>query len=193
VKKANQGYHALEVAMATTTRRTATEEDLRRTPDDGIYELVDGEIRSSPAGGRHGKTSMALVSLLGPFVRDHRLGHVMGPDTGHRLPSGNVRCPDVSFIASGRFPNEVVPTGYVNVPPDLTVEVVSPADRPRWMLDKVSEYLEAGVRLVWVIDPQKARATAYRSLTDVREIGPEDDIDGADVVPGFRCRLREIL
>ncbi len=179
--------------MATITRRPATEADLLNTPDDGIYELVDGEIRLSPAGGRHGKTSMALVSLLGPYVRDHRLGHVMGPDTGHRLPSGNVRCPDVSFVANGRFPDEVVPADYVNLPPDLAVEVVSPQDRPRWILDKVGEYLEAGVRLVWVIDPQRQRASAYRSFVDVREVGPDDQLDGEDVVPGFRCRLREIF
>ena len=179
--------------MATTTRRISTEEDLRKTPDDGIYELVDGEIRVSPGGGRHGATSMALVSLLGPYVKEHRLGHVMGPDTGHRLPSGNVRCPDVSFVARGRFPNEVVPVDYVNLPPDLAVEVVSPKDRPRWILDKVGEYLEAGVRLVWVIDPQKQRATVYRSILEVRELGRDDDLDGGDVVPGFRCRLGEIL
>ena len=66
--------------MATNTRRAATEDDLRNTPDDGIYELVDGEIRSSPGGVRHGKTSMALVVLLGSYIKEHRLGHVVGPD-----------------------------------------------------------------------------------------------------------------
>ena len=179
--------------MATTTRRIATEEDLRNTPGDGIYELVDGEIRMSPAGFRHGKTSMALVILLGAYVKKHRLGHVVGPDTGHRLPSGNVRCPDVSFIRSGRFPNDVVPIDYVNLAPDLAVEVLSPGDRPRWILDKVGEYLESGVRLVWVIDPEQQRATVYRSLLDVREIGREDDLDGADVVPGFSCGLSDLF
>lgn len=179
--------------MATITRRAATEDDLRNTPGDGIYELVDGEIRLSPGGGRHGTTSMALVSLLGPFVRERALGHVTGPDTGHRLPSGNVRCPDVSFIASGRFPDEKVPVDFIDLVPDLVVEVVSPKDRARHLLDKVGEYIDAGVRLVWVIDPQRSRAIVYRSLTDVREIGPDDELDGGDIVPGFRCRLREIL
>lgn len=179
--------------MATITRRAATEDDLRNTPDDGIYELVDGEIRLSPGGVRHGKASMALVVLLGSYIKEHRLGHVVGPDTGHRLPSGNVRCPDVSFIASGRFPNEEVPDDFASLAPDLAVEVISPRDRPRWILDKVGEYLEAGVRLVWVIDPRKSSAVVYRSLTDVREIGLDGYLDGGDVVPGFRCQLREIL
>jgi Uma2 family endonuclease len=179
--------------MATTTRRIATEEDLRNATGDGIYELVDGEIRVSPGGGRHGKTSMALVSLLGPHVRRHRLGHVMGPDTGHRLPGGNVRCPDVSFVRTGRFPDEVVPVDYIGLAPDLAVEVVSPHDSPRWILDKVGEYLDAGVGLVWVIDPQERAATVYRSLLDIRRIGPDDELDGEDVLPGFRCRLGDIF
>lgn len=180
--------------MATITRRAATEEDLLKTPRDGhIYELVGGEIRMSPAGTRHGAVSMNLVGLLGPFVRERRLGHILGPDTGHRMPGGNVRCPDVSFIASGRFPDEKLPDDFANLAPDLAVEVLSPGDRPRWILDKVGEYLEAGVRLVWVIDPKKSSAVVYRSLIDVHDVGLDDYLEGGDVVPGFRCQLREIL
>jgi Uma2 family endonuclease len=70
--------------------------------------------------------------------------------------------------------------------------VLSPRDRPRYVLDKVGEYLEAGVRLVWVIDPRKTRAVVYRSLSGVRELGPDGELDGEDVLPGFRC-VREIL
>jgi hypothetical protein len=56
--------------------------------------------------------------------------------------------------------------------PDLAVEVLSPSERPRHVLDKVGEYLEAGVRLVWVIDPRKAKAVVYRSLSDVTSSRP---------------------
>lgn len=59
--------------------------------------------------------------------------------------------------------------------------------------DKVGEYLQAGVRMVWVIDPGGTAAAVYRSLTDVRSLGPNDFLDGEEVVPGFRCRLAEIL
>jgi Uma2 family endonuclease len=71
--------------------------------------------------------------------------------------------------------------------------VLSPRDRPRHVLDKVGEYLEAGVRLIWVIDPRKARAVIYRSLSDVRELAADGMLDGEDVLPGFRCALRDIL
>jgi Uma2 family endonuclease len=180
--------------MATTTRRAATEQDLLAMPRDGRkYELVDGEIRVSPAGDRHSVVAARLVARLVPVVERQRLGHVCGADAGFRLPGGNVRSPDGSFVASGRFPNDEPPDDFGDLAPDLAVEVTSPGDRPRYVLDKVGEYLEAGVRLVWVIDPRHARAVVYRSISDVRELGPDDALDGEDVVPGFRCTLREVL
>lgn len=179
--------------MATTTR-VATEADLLRTPRDGRkYELVDGEIRVSPAGSRHGAVSLKVAARLLGFVTNQRLGHVFDSSTGFRLPGGNVRSPDASFVARGRFEGDEPPEGFSPVPPDLAVEVLSPDDRPRAILDKVGEYLESGVRLVWVIDPSARTATVYRSLTDVRRLGPENALDGFDVLPGFRCLLSDVL
>jgi Uma2 family endonuclease len=180
--------------MATTTRRIATEDDLRAMPEDGNkYELVDGEIRVSPAGDRHSAVALALGARLLAFVKEHHLGHVMGADAGYRLPGGNVRSPDVSFVSTGRFPNDRPTDDWGSLAPDLAVEVVSPRDRPRYVLDKVGEYLEAGVQLVWVIDPGTSTAVLYESLTDVREIGIDEDLDGGEVIPGFRCKLADIL
>ncbi len=181
--------------MATTTmRRVATEDDLRAMPEDGQkYELVDGEIRVSPAGDRHSIVALQMGALLLQFVKQRKLGFVFGADAGFRLPGGNVRSPDASFVAAGRFPDEKVPDDWGSVAPDLAVEIVSPGDRPRHVLDKVGEYLEAGVRLVWVIDPRRERAVVYRSVTDVRELGRDDVIDGEDVLPGLRFVLRDVL
>jgi Uma2 family endonuclease len=180
--------------MATTTRKVATEEDLLRTPKDGsTYELVDGEIRVSPGGARHGVVSLRLASLLHAFASERRLGFVFESNTGFRLPGGNIRSPDTCFVSAGRFSEGPLPDGFASLAPDLAVEVVSPGDRPRHVLDKVGEYLEAGVRLVWVIDPKRGRAVVYRSLSDVRELSGADELDGEDVLPGFRCRLSDIL
>jgi Uma2 family endonuclease len=177
-----------------TTARTATETDLLRTPRDGRkYELVDGEIRVSPAGSRHGAVCLRIAARLLAFVEDGRLGHVFEGSTGFRLPGGNVRSPDASFVARGRFEGDTPPETFSPVPPDLAVEVLSPDDRPRQILDKVGEYLECGVRLVWVIDPKARTATVYASLSDVRHLGPDDELDGQDVLPGFRCRLEDVL
>ena len=179
--------------MASTIR-AATEEELLRAPRDGRkYELVDGEIRMSSAGTRHGALSVKVAAKLLAFVTNQRLGHVFDSSTGFRLPGGNVRSPDASFVARGRFEGDELPEGFSPVPPDLAVEVLSSDDRPRAILDKVGEYLESGVRLVWVIDPSARTATVYRSLNDVRRLGPDNALDGFDVLPGFRCLLSDVL
>ena len=104
-----------------------------------------------------------------------------------------MRSPDISFVKRRRF-KAGVPKGFIPFAPDLAVEVLSPADSPRYVLDKVGEYLEAGVRLVWVVDPEARSASVYRSLTDVRTLSEKGDaLAGEDVFPGFRCRLRDIF
>jgi len=180
--------------MATNARSDATEADLLRMPNDGRkYELVDGQIRVSPAGGRHGLIIVELTSRLSAFVKQARLGYVFESSTGFRLPKDNVRSPDISFVARGRFTNEVVPEGFIPFPPDFAVEVLSPEDRLRFVLEKVGEYLDAGVRLVWVIDPRARKASVYRSLTNVQTLSENDELRAEDLLPGFQCRLGEIL
>lgn len=176
-----------------------TDEDLLRLPRDGRkYELVDGAIRVSPAGGRHGQVSVEVVARLHAHVRKHRLGVVFDSSTGFRLAGRNpgqldVRSPDVSFVAAGRLPGERAPAGFIELAPDLAVEVLSPDDRPREVLDKVGEFLDAGTRLVWVLDPEQRTAAVYRSLTDVRRLSGNDTLDGEDVIPGFACPLGDIF
>lgn len=174
--------------------RVATEIDLLRTPKDGRkYELVRGEIVMSPAGFRHGAICVRLAARLHGFVCERRLGDVVDSSTGFRMPGGNVRCPDVAFVAAGRLEADPLTEGFSPIPPDLAVEVLSPDDRSQQVLDKVGEYLDAGVRLVWVIDPASRSATRYRSLTDVRVLTADDELDGEDVLPGFCCRLAEVV
>lgn len=174
--------------MATT--RVWTDQELLRLSDDGRkYELVDGALLVSPAGGRHGQIIVRLTIRLGGFVAERRLGEVFDSSTGYRLPGGNLRSPDVSFVSAERLRDGGVPQGFLYVPPDLAVEVLSPDDRSRQIIDKVGEYVAAGVRLVWVIDPERQRATIHRSLTELREIGPEGSLQGEDVVPDFSCPL----
>ena len=133
-----------------------TDDELMRLPDDGYkYELVDGALVVSPAGGRHGRTIVRLTLRLGAFVVAHGLGEVFDSSTGYRLPGGNLRVPDLSFVARSRLPGGRAPIGFLYVAPDLAVEVLSLDDRPRLIADKVGEYLAAGVRLVWVIDPER--------------------------------------
>jgi Uma2 family endonuclease len=139
------GAHILTVVV--TARPSITDQNLLRLPKDGRkYELVDGETRVSPGGARHGEVSLRIGAALLAFVSQKRLGNIFASSTGYRLPGGNVRSPDASFVSSKRLPR--VPEGFLELAPDLAVEVLSPEDSPRDVLDKVGEYLAAGVRLV---------------------------------------------
>jgi Uma2 family endonuclease len=133
-----------------------------------------------------------------PTWNGRRLGVVFDSSTGFRLAGRkagqqDVRSPDISFVATGRLSGDHAPAGFIELAPDLAVEVLSPEDRRREVLEKVGEFLDAGTRLVWVLDPAKRSAAAYRSLTDVRRLGEDESLDGEDVIPGFACVLADVL
>lgn len=175
------------------TTRTWTDEELMSLPRDGFKrELVDGEVRVSPAGAPHGEVIMKLGARLTVHVERHALGHVFDSSTGVRLPSGNLRVPDLTFVSRDRMPEGVLP-GFLHVVPDLVVEVLSPGDSEREILEKIGEYLAAGVRRAWIVDPQARRAAVHGGLTAVRSLDESDMLDGEDIVPGFRCLLQEIF
>jgi len=174
--------------------RTITDEELLQLPKDGNkYEVVDGELVVSPVGFWHDIIVARVINRLSQFVDAQRLGVIVAPDALYTLPSGNKRGPDASFVRAERVAALPRSTVFPEIAPDLAVEVLSPSDRPRRVLDKVGEYLEAGVRLVWVIDPIKRQAAVYRTATEGRYIAAEDVLDGEDILPGFRCPLSEIL
>lgn len=177
--------------MSTTHRMT--EAELLALPRDGWKrEYVDGEIQVSPAGAPHGRIIIELSRLLANHVKARELGYLFDSSTGCWMPSGNLRSPDLTFVSHERLP-EGVPEGFLRATPDLVVEVLSPGDSERRMLDKVGEYLEAGIGLIWVIDPASRTATSWRSLTRVRALAAHEDLDGEDVIPGFRCRVDDLF
>jgi len=94
---------------------------------------------------------------------------------------------------AGRLPDDRVPVGHIRIAPDLAVEVVSPTDIQYDVDRKVAEYLEVGVKLVWVINPDTRVVLIYRgdgSISGVREGG---ELDGESAVPGFRCRVADLF
>lgn len=180
--------------MATTVRPANEDDLIERSRQGGRFELVDGEIREvSPAGFSHGEISVRLAALLLEHVRRDGLGRVVDSSTGFRLPSGNVRAPDVAFVAASRIDAAGVPRGFFPGAPDLAVEVLSPSDRVRELLDKVGEWLQSGARLVWVVDPEARTVTVHRAISDVRTLRDGELVEGEDVVPGFRCTLSDFM
>lgn len=174
------------------TTRTWTDEELMALPEDGFKrELVGGEIQVNPAGSPHGLVGLRLGSRLLAFVEAAGLGFVFDSSTGWRLPNGNLRVPDLSFVSRQRLPE--LREGFLRVPPDLAVEILSPGDSVPRMDAKIAEYAASGVRLTWVIDVRRRHALACRSLADRTPIAGSGVLDGEDVLPGFRCPLADIL
>jgi Uma2 family endonuclease len=104
-----------------------------------------------------------------------------------------VRKPDVSFIAAGRLPVRQFVRGHVRIAPDLAVEVVSPNDLYTLLDEKVEEYRDAGVRLIWIINPGTRTAAVYRADGTTVRLSENDELAGEDVLPGFRVRLGDLL
>ena len=148
----------------------------------------------SPAEHWHGGVEMVLGELLSHHVRVNRLGAAFPGDTGFLLARNpdTVLSPDLAFVTNERLP-PVYSRGYFPGPPDLAVEIRSPDDTRRQLHERALSWLCHGARMVWVIDPFATNATIYRSKDDVREIGEGGDLQGEDVVPGFRVALRELF
>lgn len=148
----------------------------------------------SPAEHWHGGVEMVLGELLSHHVRVNRLGAAFPGDTGFLLARNpdTVLSPDLAFVTNERLP-PVYSRGYFPGPPDLAVEIRSLDDTRRQLHERALSWLCHGARMVWVIDPFATNATIYRSKDDVREIGEGGDLQGEDVVPGFRVALRELF
>jgi len=180
--------------VSTTTRYTAA--DLWRWPEDGLrHELVRGEVVSMvPPGVEHGLLAATLAERLKGHVRTCRLGWVL-TETGYILSRDpdTVRAPDVSFLAAARVPRGSVPCGFAEGAPDLAVEVVSPSDRHSEVQERVQDYLRAGARQVWVIEPRTRSVTVYAPDGTAQVLREEDTLTGGDLLPGFALPVHELF
>jgi len=168
--------------------------DLLRAGDIGRCELVRGELRMMiPAGGEHGRIAGTLALVLGGHVRAGNLGTFYGAETGFVLSidPDTVRAPDFAFVRAerGRPPLR----GYVPGAPDLAVEVLSPDDRPGYVREKVAEWLEAGARAVWVVDPRDRTVTIHEPGRPPLLLAETESLSGGDVLPGFELPVRDVF
>jgi len=171
------------------------DELLRTHVPDKRAELVRGVlVVREPAGSRHGLVTMNLGAELAVYVKQTGAGGVYAAETGFKLTTNpdTVRAPDIAFVARDRLPPPST-TGYPALAPDLAVEVLSPGDRPGEVLAKVADWLSAGTRLVWVLDPERRLARVYRHDGSETIVTAEGALAGEDVLPGFGCSLVSIL
>ena len=174
-----------------------TADDLLKKPRDGYrYELSKGElIKEPPAGNIHGKRTMRLGWRLARHVEANDLGVVFAAETGFLLASNpdTVRAPDVAFVTRGRIDKAGEFEGFWPGAPDLAVEVMSPGDSYTEVEKKAGEYLNAGSRAVWIVDPGRQTISIHQSLTDITILPEKETLEGGDIVPGFGCLVAEIF
>lgn len=172
-----------------------TVEEFERLPDEASrIELVRGHVvREPPAGFEHCGIAAQIATCLNTFVRRHTLGKVVTGEPGFVLfdDPPTVRVPDVAFVAKDRLPAD--PRGFARLAPDLAVEIVSPSNTVSEIQDKVIDYLDAGTRLVWVVEPRGRTVTVYRSRDEIRILTVGQEIEGGEVLPGFRIEVSEFF
>jgi len=183
--------------MSTITSKPAvTPDDLLKMADGDRYELVDGHLVERDMGLQSSYIGARLSYLINRSSEEHPYGWILGADCGYQCFADDpdrVRRPDVSVIRLGRLPNEAPPVGYVRIAPDLAVEVLSPNDLAYETDRKVEEYLRAGVRLVWVVNPDTRTVLIYRGDGTIAGLREHDELSGEDTLPGFRCRVGELF
>ena len=175
---------------------TITPEQLAMMPNDKDFELVDGQLVERKMGNKSNWIASRLYKLLSIYVDDNNLGWLFTSEAGYRLHPERpktIRKPDVSFVTFGRLPDEEPSDAYDYLAPDLAVEVISPGDTVRELEAKVDEYLRAGVRLVWVINPDLKTLTVHRPDGTLAVLREPEEIDGETVIPGFRCPLSSLF
>ncbi len=182
----------------TTQTRPMTAEELFKMPDDGYhrYELVRGELRKMPPpGAYHGKSATRVGRPLADHVDENHLGEVYIGEVGFRIGSNpdHVRAPDVAFVSREREDEVGEMHGYFPGPPDLAIEVISPNDIYREVDEKVQDWLDAGTRMVIVINPRRHEVRVHTPTSDTVILTPGDTLDGGDVVPGWRIPVSRVF
>lgn len=183
------------MSTVEATRRY-TPDDLLKLSDGDRYELADGELVENNMSGLSSFVARRISGRIGEFTDERGLGYTFGQDCGYRcyrFDPDKIRRPDGSFIRADRISLEELESGFVAVAPDLAIEVVSPNDLASDLNAKVDEYLRAGVKFVWVIDPLLRTVAVHRPDGSDSRLHEPDELSGEEVLPGFRCVVRDLF
>jgi Uma2 family endonuclease len=176
--------------------RTYTPEDLLAMPDGVGYELVDGKLVERHVSVESSRIATEMARVLSNEARRTGEAVVYGSDLGYRCfpdDPGRVRKPDVSVVRKSRLAEFKADRGYMTVPADLAIEVVSPNDLYSEVQTKVAEYLEAGFAVVWVVDPLHKAVAVYNGSGGVKMLHDAETIDAAPALGSFHARVGEFF
>ncbi len=174
----------------------ATEEDvLRIEAEEGVFcELEYGVLVEKPMGWYESLLASLIIGKLLNYLETHDLGQVLGESGSLKILPGVVKIPDVSFISWSRFPKDKLPRRPIPaLIPDLAIEILSETNTRSEMDAKLRRYFESGVQLVWYIDPATRSATSYTGVDQSREIKPDGNLDGDQILPGLKISLDQLF
>jgi len=181
--------------LTLTETKLITGEELAAMGNLSRCELIEGRIvPMSPTGDEHGGIEIKIGGRLDVFATTHNLGKVRVGEVGiyiRRKPD-TVRGADALFISNERYAQKKS-ASFLDVAPELVVEILSPGDSWSEVTQKLREYFAIGVNLVWVVDPRARMVYAYRSMTEVREFTEDDDLPGDEILPGFSVKVAELF
>ena len=170
---------------------------LRKYGDEKGVELVKGLVVRKPMPGtRHGEVLVEAIAILRDFVKPNKLGRVIGGDAFVRTTAkpDSYRGPDVYFLSYKKWPkSRETPASAMEIAPELVIEVKSPSDRWGNIQMKVGEYLNAGVRVVIVLDPETESASVHRQDELHQLIHNGDELALPDVLPGFAVPVKRFF
>ncbi|HEX2281813.1 MAG TPA: Uma2 family endonuclease [Thermomicrobiales bacterium] len=170
--------------------------EFERMALDGRWELIDGEpIELTPSADESSSTGATILGLLWSHVHPRGLGRLYGSDGGFVLfpDRETVRVPDVAFVRAERAPRGKARKSFPRLAPDLVVEVLSPSDRASEVVAKLETYQEAGVPLIWLVDPENETVTIIAAGHSTRVLKQGDTLEGGDVLPEFSVPVAEIF
>lgn len=186
----------IDMTALAVSERLLTPEEFYELEDSVAYELDDGILEERAVSRQSSEIGAILIIEAGGVVRRQRLGKAYGADMALQFfPGRPRRIPraDFVFVSNERLGAAEPDAPYLTVAPELLAEVVSPSERAAKTDRKVQEYIEAGVRLVWVVYPETQRVMVYRADGSTQLVPFESALDGEDVLPGFRLPLSELF
>ncbi len=183
--------------MTTAKNKLLTAEDLLRLHSQGVKgELIEGVLHETVSvGEEHGHIAGIFITFLNIHIRPKRLGRTGGTDVGVKIQRDpdTVREPDVYYVSAERLPLDVRVQGYLEVVPELVVEIVSPSDSDADVREKIAMWLELGVSMALEVRPASQTITVHRPGVPALTLTDDDVLDGGDVLPGFSLPLSEIF
>lgn len=183
-------------ALTDSISDRALEQLCRENPDFRFETDKYGKlIVMSPTGSQSGKRNGDLLIQVGIWNRQYKMGVVFDSSTGFKLSNGATRSPDVSWIKSDRWNSlsDQQKRGFAPIDPDFVIELMSPTDDLATTQEKMAEYIECGVKLSWLINPDEKQVEIYRLGKDRETLNNPSSLSGEDILPGLTVDLSDIF